>query len=157
MALPPWVDPWAGADIWDLAASPWAGVAPAQRGPAGRVQRDERGDVPEKCIRVHRLNGEVLEVSLTIQEANNLTSNRDLKQCLARHDCSSWPSLGAKFLCFLVLPKVADLEPLESTFCHSSLCGSSLWERDEPFFQFGGGRGEGRGEEGFCHCTFFSQ
>ena len=41
-------------------------------------------------IRVNRLNGEVLEVVLTEKEANHLACNRDLKQCLAKADASSW-------------------------------------------------------------------
>ena len=41
-------------------------------------------------IRVNRLNGDVLEITLTEKEANRLMCNRDLKQCLAKADASSW-------------------------------------------------------------------
>ena len=41
-------------------------------------------------IRVNRLNGEVLELTLTEKEANRLMCNRDLKQFLGKADSSSW-------------------------------------------------------------------
>ena len=41
-------------------------------------------------IRVNRLNGEVLELTLTEKEANRLMCNRDLKQFLAKADSSGW-------------------------------------------------------------------
>ena len=37
-------------------------------------------------IRVQRLNGELLEVPLTVQEDNKLELISDLKQCLAKND-----------------------------------------------------------------------
>ena len=69
------------ADPWDI-EDPWSGAVGAAE-PHDAVDVGGRGCA---CIRVHRLNGELLEVALTAQEASNVVSNRDLKQCLARND-----------------------------------------------------------------------
>ena len=52
------------------------------------------GDVSNICLRVVRLSGELLEVPLTRQEANEIGSVKDLKRCLAKNDATICRSLS---------------------------------------------------------------
>lgn len=76
-----------------MAHPPPQGAARAGRwGPVVAPADDEVGQGHEaevsSTLRVARLNGEVLEVALTREEAARLVHNRDLKLCLARHDAT---------------------------------------------------------------------
>ena len=52
-------------------------------------------------LRVVRLNGELLEVSLTPKEAKQIKRNRDLKRCLAKHEATK--DLGSFGMPFVIL------------------------------------------------------
>ena len=66
--------------VADPMADPWALADPWQVDPGMAMERE---NLP---VRVRRLNGELLEVSLTKQKANKIELIRELKRCLAKND-----------------------------------------------------------------------
>lgn len=71
------------------------------------------GDVSNIRLRVVRLSGELLEVPLTRQEANEIGSVKDLKRCLAKNDATICRTPGRPFSVYWIRLSHMDAASIE--------------------------------------------